>query len=107
MSLTAIVNLAERLLNNSSGQTADANSGSKQSKPIAHGESDFKSEDQFSPSAIAAQQNAGLFQVKQSSFFSAAADFLLSQTAQPQVNPAAAQTPAATPQAALAASAHG
>ncbi|HKV63595.1 MAG TPA: hypothetical protein VJO16_16940 [Candidatus Acidoferrum sp.] len=87
MSLTAIINLTERLLNNSSGQSVDTNSNSKQSKQRARGDSDARVGDQFTPSP-ANQQEAGLFQVKQFSFFSAAADFLLAQTLPPQANPA-------------------
>jgi hypothetical protein len=88
MSLTAIVNLAERLLNNSSDQTGETRSSSKQSKPAARVDSDSKFGDRFSPSATS-QQDAGLFQVKQFSIFSAAAEFLLTKTTQPQANPAA------------------
>jgi hypothetical protein len=95
MSLTAIVNLAERLLNNSSGQTGDTSSSSKQSKATSRSDSDSKSSDQFTPSA-SAQQDAGLFQVKQFNIFSAAADFLLSQTPQPQSNPASPPAAATT-----------
>jgi hypothetical protein len=58
MSLTAIVNLAERLLNNSSSQSGDTSSTSRQSKPAATVESDSKSGDQFTPSATT-QQGAG------------------------------------------------
>ena len=88
MSLNAIINLAERLLTNSSEQSTDTNSGSRQSKQAARVESDANGRDRFTPSAPA-QQDAGLFQVKQFSFFSAAAEFLLSQTPQPQANPVA------------------
>lgn len=88
MSLNAIINLAERLLTNSSEQSTDTNSGSRQSKQAARVESDANGRDRFTPSAPA-QQDAGLFQVKQFSFFSAAAEFLLSQTLQPQANPVA------------------
>src|SRR5882724_7263421 len=88
MSLNAIINLAERLLTNSSEQSTDTNSGSRQSKQAARVESDANGRDRFTPSAPG-QQDAGLFQVKQFSFFSAAAEFLLSQTLQPQANPVA------------------
>ena len=88
MSLNAIINLAERLLTNSSEQSTDTSSGSRQSKQAARVESDANGRDRFTPSAPA-QQDAGLFQVKQFSFFSAAAEFLLSQTLQPQANPVA------------------
>lgn len=87
MSLTAIINLAERLLNNTSGQPAEANSNSRPSRQTTRAESDAKAGDQFTPSA-ATQPDAGLFKVNQISFFSAAADFLLPQTPPPQTNPA-------------------
>jgi hypothetical protein len=95
MSLTAIINLAERLLNNSSGQSVDTSSTLKQSKQTARIDSEAKAGDQFTPST-ATQQDAGLFQVRQISIFSAAADFLFAQTLQPQSNPLA--NPAATPE---------
>lgn len=95
MSLTAIINLAERLLNNSSGQSVDTSSTLKQSKQAPRVDSEAKAGDQFTPSA-ATQQDAGLFQVRQISIFSAAADFLFAQTLQPQSNPLA--NPAATPE---------
>ena len=94
MSLTAIINLAERLLNNTSDQPVEANFNSRPSKQTARAESDARVGDQFTPSS-ANQPDAGLFQVNQISFFSAAADFLLAQTLPPQTNPVAA--PAATP----------
>lgn len=89
MSLTAIINLAERLLNNSSGQTVDANADSRQSKQASRVGSDAVHRDQFTPSS-ANQQDAGLFKVNQISLFSAAADFLLAQTLPSQANPGVA-----------------
>ena len=105
MSLNAIINLAERLLNSSSEQSTETNSGSRQLKQAARVESDAKGSDRFTPSALP-PQDAGLFQVKQFSVFSAAAEFLLSQTLQTQANsgapaPAAPVNAAATPAAAL------
>lgn len=90
MSLTAIINLAERLLNNSSQQSADSGSTSKQPRQTARVPSDPRGGDQFTPSS-AAPQDAGLFQVRNFSLFSAAADFLLTQTqANALANPAGA-----------------
>jgi hypothetical protein len=93
MSLTAIINLAERLLNNSADQQVERSSGRRQSQQTSRTESDARVGDQFTPSA-ANQQDAGLFKVNQISFFSAAADFLLAQTLPPQANLAAAAAPA-------------
>src|SRR5271167_3824775 len=89
MSLDAIVNLAERFLNNSAVQPVDAGSSAKESPHSTQVNSEANTGDQFTPSA-ADQQDSGLFQVKQISIFSAATDFFLLQTLQPQVNPAAA-----------------
>ena len=89
MSLTAIINLAERLLNNAADQPVEANSSLRQSKQNSRAKSDARVEDQFTPSS-ASQHDAGLFQVRQISIFSAAAEFFLSQTAQSQANPDAA-----------------
>lgn len=101
MSLTAIVNLAERLLNNSSGRAVESDSTSKQAKPATHVKPESNTGDKFTPSAKS-QQDAGLFQVRQSNFFSAAADFLLAQTPPSQTNaapaPPATQPAAAPPQ---------
>jgi hypothetical protein len=94
MSLTAIVNLAERLLNNFSGQSVDPSSAEKQSNETARVDSRARVGDQFTPSSVN-QQDAGLFQVKQFSFFSAAAEFLLTQTLPPQAN--ATPSPATAP----------
>src|ERR1700674_801286 len=98
MSLTAIINLAERLLNNASDQPVDVIS--KQSRQAARPELDAK--DHFTPSA-ANQQDAGLFQVRQVSVFSVAAEFLLAHTAQSQDKPAAASPVTANAAAAPAA----
>jgi hypothetical protein len=86
MALTAIVNLAERLLNNSSSQSSDTNVVAKPASPAASAVSDPNAGDQFTPSQ-AAEADAGLFQVSQSSLFTAAAALLLSQTNPPAANP--------------------
>lgn len=89
MSLTAIVNLAERLLNSSSAQTS-SNASSPQTPA---GPTQTIGGDQFTPSGTTdSEADAGLFQASQSISFSAAAEFLLSQTPSPQTNPAAATT---------------
>jgi hypothetical protein len=91
MSLIGLVNLAERLLNQSSSENQQSQVPQKkttvQTKPTTHG----VAEDQFnlSPQNGQAQnsaQDAGLFSVAQISFFSAAAEFLLGQTAAPTAN---------------------
>jgi len=61
MRLTAIVNLAERLLNSASRQSGDTSSAAKQSKQTARVDSDASAGDQFIPLA-ATQQGAGQFQ---------------------------------------------
>ena len=86
MSLTAIVNLAERLLNNSSSQSGDTNVVTKSASPATSAVSDPNAGDQFTPSQ-ASDADAGLFQVSQFSLFSAAAALLLSQTNPPAANP--------------------
>jgi len=85
MSLTAIVNLAERILNNSSKGSGDSNVSSKRSKPVATVNAESNSGDQFTPS-VANEVDAGLFQVTQISLLSAAAEFFLSRTNSPQGN---------------------
>jgi hypothetical protein len=85
MSLTAIVNLAERILNNSSKGSGDSNLSPKQSKPVATVSAESNSGDQFTPS-VANEVDAGLFQVTQISLLSAAAEFFLSRTNSPQAN---------------------
>lgn len=92
MSLTAIVNLAERILNNSSNESSDPNSTSKPSKTVSPASTKSTGGDQFIPSA-ANQLDAGLFQVTKFSLFSAAAQSLLIQTNPPQTNSSAAATP--------------
>ena len=96
MSLNAIVNLAERILNKSSKESGDTNVSSKQSKPVTGTNADSDSGDQFTPS-IVNQPDAGLFQVTQFSLFSAAAEFLLSQPNPPAVPAGAALGTTASP----------
>jgi hypothetical protein len=98
MSLVAIVNLAERLLNQTFEQGQDASSNAKQGKTQAPNPAAGPTfEDQFIPSAVngpISVQEAGLFHVQRFALFSAAADFLLSQPAGPTSPPAGTQAPA-------------
>jgi uncharacterized membrane protein len=102
MSLIAIVNLAERLLDQSPSQDSLGKAGSKLA-PVKEGENATAvTQDHFTPSTATGQgqdsaQAAGLFRASQVTFFSAAADFLLAQTA-PQTgnNSAPGQAPSAT-----------
>jgi hypothetical protein len=113
MSLIGLVNLTERLLNQTLGQGQDTQAAGK-AATAAPTNNAANAEDLFTPSAHAAQgqntaQAAGLFQVNQSALFSAAAQLLLTQTNAPAKNavpvtatqPAVASVaPAATPAAA-------
>jgi hypothetical protein len=101
MSLVGLVNLAERLLNQNSTESEQSQVPQKKAavhtKPTTHG----VEEDQFTPSPQNGQaqnsaQDAGLFSVTQTSFFSAAAEFLLGQTAAPVANQPAPANVAAT-----------
>jgi len=97
MSLVAIVNLAQRLLNQTSEQGQDTTSITKQVKTAPANSTGLNFEDQFTSSAVngpASGQEAGLFNVQRFAVFSAAADFLLSQRTEP--TPAPAETPAVT-----------
>jgi hypothetical protein len=95
MSLIAIVNLTERLLNQGLSQDPQRQTNSKSAR-VKEGQNETSAtRDQFTPSAVTGQgqataQAAGLFRANQVTFFSAAADFLLAQTAS---DPAAAQAP--------------
>jgi len=91
MSQVGLVNLAERLLNQNSTESQQAQVPQKtaavQTNPTTRG----VAEDQFTPSTKNGQaqnsaQDAGLFSVTQISFFSAAAEFLLGQTNAPAAN---------------------
>lgn len=105
MSLVAIVNLADRLLNQTFGQDQETQSKSAPAKEARVEEKDGRNEDRFTRSVQATQagptaEAAGLFQVTQFTVFSAAADFLLTQTAAPpanQVEPAAPYPAAVKP----------
>jgi hypothetical protein len=94
MSLIAIVNLAERLLDQSPSHDSPRQSGAKLA-PVKGGEdAAAATQDHFTPSAATDQdhataQAAGLFRASQITFFSAAADFLLAQTAPQTANPPA------------------
>jgi hypothetical protein len=101
MSLVVLVNLAERLLNQNSTASEQSQVPQKKAavhtKPTTHG----VEEDQFTPSPQNSQaqnsaQDAGLFSVAQTSVFSAAAEFLLGQTAAPTANQPAPANVAAT-----------
>jgi hypothetical protein len=86
MSLIAIVNLAERLLDQSPSQDSSGQSGSKLAPVKEREDATAAAQDHFTPSTATGQgqasaQAAGLFRASQVTFFSAAADFLLSQTA--------------------------
>ena len=108
MSLVSLVNLAERILNQSPTQGQDAQTPQNSATTQFSEDSQEVAEDQFTPSAQSNQgqasaQAAGLFSVARYSFFSAAADFLLGQNAAPQTNsqsaPAAPATDANVPTA--------
>jgi hypothetical protein len=91
MSLVAIVNLAQRLLNQTFEQEQNATSHSKQAKTAPATSTGLSFEDQFTSSAAngpATRQEAGLFNVQRFAVFSAAADFLLSQPIQAAAAPA-------------------
>lgn len=86
MSLIGIVHLAERLLNQTRENDANAQSNGKHAVRAHSAQNDDG--DQFTPSAQNAAQDAGLFRVSNISLFSAAADFVFEQ-------PVAHQAPAA------------
>jgi len=84
MSLVAIVNLAERLLNQTPEQDQQTPSSTKQGKGVVGSITRPLNGDQFTPSALTGPptaQEAGLFNVNPSVLFSAAADLLLAQIA--------------------------
>lgn len=115
MVLVGLVNLAERLLNQSDTQGQDTQLTQKTANSQAVQGAPGGVEDRFTPSTQDPQthanaQDAGLFSVAQFSFFSAAADLFLRQTVGATTNPAPAganggngNAPAAAPQAAPAA----
>jgi hypothetical protein len=95
MAIIGIVNLAERLLNQTSTEGQGTQTASRQVTQASNEGQTQKLEDQFTPS----RQNegdAGLFQVAQFSFFSAA-EFLRTQTAPPGTNQAALSAGQANP----------
>ena len=82
MSLVAIVNLAERLLNQSPGQGQTGPNGLNAAKAATTANPPTTFEDLFTSSANgpgATAQDAGIFNVDRLAIFSAAADFLLGQ----------------------------
>ena len=97
MSIVAIVNLAERLLNHSSGEGQDASATPKQAaKTSAAQASDVTFEDQFTSSVNGplTGPEPGLFRVNRFAIFSAAANFFLAHG--PEANPPRTETPAPT-----------
>lgn len=97
MALIGLVNLTERLLNQTAGQNDNAQTGTTPASGAQDRDRTTTAADQFTPSAPnasgATAEAAGLFTVSQFTLFSAAADFLLAQTLQPAAPPAAnAQT---------------
>jgi hypothetical protein len=111
MSLIAIANLAERLLDKSLTQAPQGGAGAKSHRVQEEDAQRVASQDQFTPSAVTKEressaQAAGLFRATQVTFFSAAADFLLAQTAPQTANTVAAApappTPAPLPKSAQA-----
>jgi hypothetical protein len=84
MSLVAIVHLAERMLNHGQEQEPQAPSAAaKPGKPRV--DANWKGQDQFLPSeqtgtVESTAQAAGIFSVKGSALFTAAAEFLLRQS---------------------------
>ena len=106
MSHLGLVNLAQRLLNQTLGQGQDPRVTSKTATTAANkNDRPLASGDQFTPSTHTDQsqntaQAAGLFQVSESTLFSAAAQFLFTQTATPAQNavPAPAAQPTVTTQ---------
>jgi hypothetical protein len=83
MALVGIVNLAERLLNQTLDSGQQTQPAAQSAKTTAATGAASNAEDQFTPSsqAAATAQDAGLFIVTQFSLFSAAADFLLAGSA--------------------------
>lgn len=102
MVLVGLVNLAERLLNQSDTQGQDTQLTQKTANSQAVQGAPGGVEDRFTPSTQDPQthanaQDAGLFSVAQFSFFSAAADLFLRQTVGATTNPAPAAAPQAVP----------
>ena len=103
MSLIGLVNLAEKLFNQTQGNSnEDAGPASKTVKGNATRETQAKPSDEFRPSAGNPANEAGLFQVSQASVFTAAASVLLVQgentapAAEPATTTKASNAPVAT-----------
>lgn len=116
MALIGLVNLTERLLNQTASQGQDTQAAAKAAKANPDNGISAATEDHFTPSAHnapaqATAQAAGLFTVSQFTLFTAAAGVLPAHNAAPQANqanrpaPAANVVPAAAPQKAVAANA--
>jgi hypothetical protein len=94
VSLVAIVNLAQRLLNQTFEQGQDPTSTKQAKHAQANSTGGPNFEDQFTSSVASGPttgQDAGLFNVQRFAVFSAAADFLLSQRSGPAPVPTEAQ----------------
>jgi hypothetical protein len=90
MALIGLVNLTERLLNQTAGQTQ----ATTPSKASANNAVTAATGDQFTASAQNTAQAAGLFTVSQFAVFSAAAEVLLAQAPAAQASPANTPAPA-------------
>jgi hypothetical protein len=102
MSLIGIVNLTERLLNQTQDNGNEAGPNGKAAKPALPQNVISNGADEFRPSAENTAKEAGLFQVRQQQVFTAAATVLLVQEGAGQ-KPATAGPAARTAQAAAAA----
>ncbi|HLZ13205.1 MAG TPA: hypothetical protein VKP58_11520 [Candidatus Acidoferrum sp.] len=101
MALIGLVNLAERLFNQTQGNSnQDGALTSKSSKANAAPDAPQNSSDEFRPSSGNAANEAGLFQVSQAAVFTAAATVLLVQNGNaapaPPENNTAASNPTTT-----------
>jgi hypothetical protein len=98
MALIGLVNLAERLFNQTQGNSnQDGALTSKSSKANAAPDATQKSSDEFRPSSGNAANEAGLFQVSQAAVFTAAATVLLVQNGNAAPAPATNKTAASNP----------
>jgi hypothetical protein len=93
MALAGLVNLAGRLLNQTTAQAQDTQTPQTPAQPAGNTASPAAPHDQFIPStqtqpAQASAEAAGLFAVSQFTVFTPAADSLLAQAAAPQANQA-------------------
>ncbi len=94
MATIGIVNLTERLHNQTAGQAPEPQSPPSKADATTTGTT-AATGDQFTPSAQNAAQAAGLFTVSQFTLFSPAAESLLAHAADPLDNPANSPAPAA------------